>query len=142
MRTALAMSPQPDRLARVMATAGMRHGDEAEGTLRNVRVVKKREGGIFSPALAELYFCPVQGIADLKILAQGDGGTLPETAVRIEGKGIRDLFPQEGRYDLVKAGFHSNGSLIVKITDETRAIYRGAPHSMVDVPEYVEDVSG
>lgn len=97
---------QAEQLEQAMAFAGMRHGDEAVVTIRNVRVEPapgdfNREG--------RLFFCDIESLRSVTRLATGDGEMLPKGAEL-----VGDFhFPAPGHYNLHNVKLSSNGTLQV-----------------------------
>jgi hypothetical protein len=104
-------SSQPHVLKQRMQEEKMTHGETVTANISPVRLERSYRDE------AVLYFCPMKKVEVLKILAAGDGGSLPADAT-LEGFAV----PQEyksGLYKLCNVEITSNGSMQVKATSET-----------------------
>lgn len=92
-----------------MVKAGFTHGREARVDLRGLKVrpTAEEEGVI--------YFCDMETIDVVEVIAEGDGASLPEE-VEVEGLS----FTEHGLYDLHGVVLSSNGVLTVKADEQTR----------------------
>ena len=88
------------------------HGETVAAHISPVRL----ERNFYNEAV--LYFCPMKKIEVLKVIAGGDGGSLPPEAT-LEGLSIpRDL--KSGIYKICNVEITSNGTMQVKATSHTR----------------------
>ena len=79
---------------------------------------------IYSPVRLEkdfgkivMYFCPMETIEILEIVANGDGGKIPDEA-RVSGLIMPPKY-KPGLYKLKNVMLTSNGTMQVKATDKT-----------------------
>ena len=108
----LTNSSQPHVLRQKMREKEMTHGETVAAHISPVRV----ETNFQSEAV--LYFCPLKKIEVLKVIAAGDGGSLPPDAT-LEGMAIGENL-QSGFYKLCNVELTSNGTMQVKATSNTR----------------------
>lgn len=92
------------------------HGGTVKANLSPVRV-DMDHGAVV------LYFCPMQNLQVLEMIAQGDGGDIPG-AVKLAGLTI-PAHCRSGLYDLKNVEVTSNGAIQVKETRDTRWEYIG-----------------
>jgi len=107
---------QPHVLQTRMKEEQLSHGGTVKANLSPVRV-DMDHGAVV------LYFCPMQNLKVLEVIAQGDGGNIP-AEVRLEGLNIPSHC-RSGLYDLKNVEVTSNGSIQVKETRETKWEYIG-----------------
>ncbi len=70
-----------------------------------------------------MYFCPMQSLTVLEVIAEGDGGNIP-ASVKLEWLSIPSHC-RSGRYDLKNVEVTSNGSIQVRETRDTKWEYIG-----------------
>lgn len=70
-----------------------------------------------------MYFCPMQTLQVLEVIAEGDGGNIP-AEVKLEGLNIPST-SRSGLYDLKNVEVTSNGSIQVRETRDTKWEYIG-----------------
>jgi hypothetical protein len=108
----LTASSQPHVLRQRMHEEQMTHGETVAAHISPVRL----ERNFYNEAV--LYFCPMKKIEVLKVIAGGDGGSLPPDAT-LEGLSIpKDL--KSGLYKVCNVEITSNGTMQVKATNNTR----------------------
>lgn len=108
----LTTSSQPHVLRQRMHEEQMTHGETVAANISPVRL----ERNFYNEAV--LYFCPMKKIEVVKVLAGGDGGSLPIDAT-LEGLSIpKDL--KAGLYKICNVEITSNGTMQVKATSQTR----------------------
>ena len=108
----LTNSSQPHILRQRMRENEMTHGETVTAHISPVRVETEFHNE------AVLYFCPLKKIEVLKVIATGDGGSLPTDAT-LEGMAIREEL-KSGYYKLYNVELTSNGTMQVKATRNTR----------------------
>lgn len=102
---------QPHVLKQRMQGEKMTHGETVTAHISPVRVERNFHNE------AVLYFCPLQKIEVLKIIAAGDGGCLPADAT-LEGFSIPPGY-KPGLYKICNVELTSNGTMQVKATHNT-----------------------
>jgi hypothetical protein len=108
----LTVSSQPHVLRQRMHEEQMTHGETVAAHISPVRL----ERNFYNEAV--LYFCPMKKIEVLKVIAGGDGGSLPPDAT-LEGLSIpKDL--KSGLYKICNVEITSNGTMQVKATCHTK----------------------
>ena len=107
----LTNSSQPHVLRQRMREGEMTHGETVAAHISPVRLEN-----FYGEAV--LYFCPLKKIEVLKIIAAGDGGSLPPDAT-LEGMAIPGNL-KSGFYKLYNVELTSNGTMQVKATSNTR----------------------
>lgn len=108
----LTSTSQPHVLRQRMHEEQMTHGETVTAHISPVRLEKN----FYNEAV--LYFCPMKKIEVLKVLAAGDGGSLPADAT-LEGLSIpKDL--KAGLYKICDVEITSNGTMQVKATNRTK----------------------
>ena len=107
----LTNSSQPHVLKQRMQDEQMTHGETVTANISPVRLEKS-----FADE-AVLYFCPMKKIEVLKIIAAGDGGSLPQEAT-LEGFAVPQDY-KSGLYRICNVQLTSNGTMQVKATSET-----------------------
>ena len=101
---------QPHVLQQRMKEEKLSHGETVTANISPVRL-ENEHGKIV------MYFCPMKSIEVLETITVGDGGTIPNQA-RIEGLTVPENY-KPGFYKLRNVMITSNGSMLVKATDET-----------------------
>lgn len=101
---------QPDVLRKRMEEGKMSHGGTVTANLSPVRL-DMDHGAVV------MYFCPMKTIEVLNIQTEGDGGSIPKEA-RIEGLQVPGGL-KSGYYDLRNVELTSNGTMLVRATEET-----------------------
>ncbi len=101
---------QQDVLQQKMKEKRLTHGDTVIANLFPVRL-EKDFGKIV------MYFCPMETIEILEIVANGDGGKIPDEA-RVSGL-IMPPKHKPGLYKLKNVMLTSNGTMQVEATDKT-----------------------
>jgi len=101
---------QHDVLQQKMKEKRLTHGDTVIANLFPIRL-EKDFGKIV------MYFCPMETIEILEIVANGDGGKIPDEA-RVSGL-IMPPKHKPGLYKLKNVMLTSNGKMQVKATDKT-----------------------
>ncbi len=101
---------QQDVLQQKMKEKRLTHGDTVIANLFPIRL-EKDFGKIV------MYFCPMETIEILEIVANGDGGKIPDEA-RVSGL-IMPPKHKPGLYKLKNVMLTSNGKMQVKATDKT-----------------------
>lgn len=94
----------------------MSHGGTVKANLSPVRV-DMDHGAVV------MYFCPMQSLQVLDVIAEGDGGNIP-AEVKVEGLDI-PVSCRSGLYDLKNVEVTSNGSIQVRQTKDTKWEYIG-----------------
>src|SRR6201996_1316596 len=107
---------QPHVLQTRMKEEQLSHGGTIKANLSPVRV-DMDHGAVV------MYFCPMQNLQVLEVIAEGDGGNIP-AEVKLEGLQIPAQC-RSGLYDLKNVEVTSNGSIQVKETRETKWEYIG-----------------
>lgn len=107
---------QPHVLQTRMKEEQLSHGGTVKANLSPVRV-DMDHGAVV------MYFCPMQNLQVLEVIAEGDGGNIP-AEVKVEGLIIPSAC-RSGLYDLKNVEVTSNGSIQVKQTRETKWEYIG-----------------
>jgi hypothetical protein len=107
---------QPHVLQTRMKEEQLSHGGTVKANLSPVRV-DMDHGAVV------LYFCPMQSLQVLQVIAEGDGGNIP-AEVKLAGLNI-PAHSRSGIYDLKNVEVTSNGSIQVKETRDTRWEYIG-----------------
>lgn len=102
---------QPHVLRRRMEEGNMTHDQKVIANLNRVRVEPN-----FGKMI--LYFCPMDSIDIINQVNGGDGGSLPEEAI-VEGLELPTSL-KHGLYNLRGVELHSNGTLSVKATSQTK----------------------
>jgi hypothetical protein len=101
---------QPEVLQKKMQEEKMSHGGTVRANLSPVRLALEHSGAV-------LYFCPMQQLDILEVIAEGDGNNIPDTA-RVEGLDLPAGF-RSGFYSLENVELSSNGDIQVKATAAT-----------------------
>ncbi len=101
---------QQDVLQQKMKEKRLTHGDTVIANLFPIRL-EKDFGKIV------MYFCPMETIEILEIVANGDGGKIPDEA-RVSGL-IMPPKHKPGLYKLKNVMLTSNGTMQVEATDKT-----------------------
>ena len=102
---------QPHVLQSRMKEEKMSHGGTVKANLSPVRLDMDHNGVV-------MYFCPMKSVQILEVIAEGDGGNIPDQA-KIEGLNVpADL--KSGYYQLENIELTSNGSMLVKATENTK----------------------
>jgi len=102
---------QPHVLQTRMKEEKLSHGGTVKASLSPVRLDMDHDGVV-------MYFCPMQSVQVLEVIAEGDGGNIPAQA-RIEGLSIPAGY-KSGLYELENIELTSNGTILVKATEKTR----------------------
>ncbi len=101
---------QQDVLQQKMKEKRLTHGDTVIANLFPIRL-EKDFGKIV------MYFCPMETIEILEIVANGDGGKIPDEA-RVSGLIMPPKY-KPGLYKLKNVMLTSNGTMQVEATDKT-----------------------
>ena len=101
---------QPHVLQTRMKEEKMSHGGTVKANLSPVRL-DMDHGGVV------MYFCPMQRLHVLEVVAEGDGNSIPAQA-KIEGLSVPADF-KSGLYELENIELTSNGTIQVKATAKT-----------------------
>jgi len=101
---------QPHVLQTRMKEEKMSHGGTVKANLSPVRL-DMDHGAVV------MYFCPMQTLHVLEVVAEGDGKNIPAQA-KIEGFSVPADF-KSGLYDLENVELTSNGTIQVKATEKT-----------------------
>ena len=109
------------RLRERMNEAEIRHGQEVRADLTGIRVTAALEGWRTTPDpnIGAIFFCTMGPIRIREVLNQGDGDPLPREVV-LDGLAV----PGPGTYDILNALVHSNGSLLVRVDENTQVVPR------------------
>lgn len=107
---------QPHVLQTRMKEEQLSHGGTIKANLSPVRL-DMDHGAVV------LYFCPMQTLQVLEVIAEGDGGNIP-AEVKLEGLNIPSI-SRSGLYDLKNVEVTSNGSIQVRETKDTKWEYVG-----------------
>jgi hypothetical protein len=102
---------QPHVLQTRMKEEKMSHGGTVTANLSPVRLDMGRDGVV-------MYFCPMKSVRILEVIAEGDGNNIPAQA-RIEGLSVPADY-SSGLYELENIELTSNGTILVKATENTR----------------------
>jgi hypothetical protein len=70
-----------------------------------------------------MYFCPMQTLQILEVVANGDGESIPMQA-KVEGLSVPATY-KPGFYNLRNVNVTSNGTMLVKATKETTWEFTG-----------------
>ncbi|GAB3542072.1 hypothetical protein GCM10027443_42320 [Pontibacter brevis] len=103
-------SSQPEVLQKRMQEEKLSHGETVTANLSPVRL-EKNHGKMV------MYFCPMKSIEVLETVTTGDGESIPGEA-KVEGLTIPANL-KEGLYKLKNVTLTSNGTMQVKVTDNT-----------------------
>ena len=103
-------SSQPHVLQTRMKEEKMSHGGTVKANLSPVRL-EMDHGSV------RMYFCPLQSLRVLEIVAEGDGRNIPAQA-KIEGLSVPVGY-KPGLYELENIELTSNGTIQVKATGKT-----------------------
>jgi hypothetical protein len=109
------------RLRERMSEAEIRHGQEIRADLTGIRVTAAVEGWRTTPDtnVGAIFFCTMGPIRIREVLTQGDNEPLPREVV-LDGLAV----PGPGTYDILNAIVHSNGSLLVRVDENSRVVPR------------------
>jgi hypothetical protein len=107
----LTSSSQPNVLRQRMQDEKLTHGETVTANISPVRLERLFRN---EPIL---YFCPMKKIEILKVVAAGDGGSLPSEA-SLEGLTVTQEL-ESGLYKLCNVALTSNGTMQVKATSQT-----------------------
>jgi hypothetical protein len=109
------------RLRERMNEAEIRHGQEVRADLTGIRVTAAVEGWRTAPDtnIGAIFFCTMGPIKIREVVNPGDGEPLPREVV-LEGLAV----PGPGTYDILNALVHSNGSLLVRVDENTAVVPR------------------
>jgi hypothetical protein len=112
---------QTYRLRERMSDAQIRHGQEVRADLTGIRVTAAVEGWRTTPDsnIGAIFFCTMGPIRIREVLNQGDGDPLPREVI-LDGLAV----PGPGTYDILNALVHSNGSLLVRVDENTEVVPR------------------
>jgi hypothetical protein len=112
---------QTYRLRERMSDAQIRHGQEVRADLTGIRVTAAVEGWRTTPDsnIGAIFFCTMGPIRIREVLNQGDGDPLPREVI-LDGLAV----PGPGTYDILNAVVHSNGSLLVRVDENTEVVPR------------------
>jgi len=102
---------QPHVLQTRMKEEKMSHGGTVMANLSPVRLDISHAGGVV------MYFCPMKNLQILKVVAEGDGNSIPAQA-KIEGLKVPANYAS-GYYELENIELTSNGTIQVKATEKT-----------------------
>jgi hypothetical protein len=112
---------QTYRLRERMTEADIRHGQEIRADLTGIRVTAAAEHWRI-PAEANIgaiFFCTMGPIRIREVMTEGDADPLPREVI-LEGLAV----PEPGTYDILNAIVHSNGSLLVRVDENTTILQR------------------
>jgi hypothetical protein len=101
---------QPNVLQTRMKEEKISHGGTVKANLSPVRLDMGQNGVV-------MYFCPMQSVRVLEVVAEGDGNNIPAQA-KIEGLRVPVNF-KSGLYELENIELTSNGTILVKATEKT-----------------------
>jgi len=101
---------QPNVLQTRMKEEKLSHGGTVKANLSPVRLDMDHHGVV-------MYFCPMQNLQILEVVAEGDGGNIPVQA-KIEGLSVPAHY-ESGFYELENIVLTSNGTILVKATKKT-----------------------
>jgi hypothetical protein len=107
---------QPHVLQTRMKEEQLSHGGTVKANLSPVRL-DMDHGAVV------MYFCPMQNLQVLEVVAEGDGGNIP-AEVKLDGLNIPTQY-RSGLYDLKNVEVTSNGSIQVRETKDTKWEYIG-----------------
>ena len=112
---------QTYRLRERMTEADIRHGQEIRADLTGIRVTAAAEHWrIPSEAnIGAIFFCTMGPIRIREVMTEGDADPLPREVI-LEGLAV----PEPGTYDILNAIVHSNGSLLVRVDENTTILQR------------------
>jgi hypothetical protein len=112
---------QTYRLRERMTEADIRHGQEIRADLTGIRVTAAAESWRMPSDvnLGAIFFCTMGPIRIREVLSQGDAEPLPRE-VTLDGLTV----PEPGTYDILNAIVHSNGSLLVRVDENTQVVPR------------------
>jgi hypothetical protein len=112
---------QTYRLRERMTEADIRHGQEVRADLTGIRVTAAAEHWRI-PAEANIgaiFFCTMGPIRIREVMTEGDADPLPREVI-LDGLAV----PEPGTYDILNAIVHSNGSLLVRVDENTTILQR------------------
>ena len=101
---------QPHVLQTRMKEEKISHGGTVKANLSPVRL-DMDHGGVV------MYFCPMESLRVLEVVAEGDGNNIPVQA-KIEGLSVPASY-KSGLYELENIELTSNGTILVKATEKT-----------------------
>jgi len=101
---------QPNVLQTRMKEEKISHGGTVKANLSPVRLDMDHNGVV-------MYFCPMRNLQILEVVAEGDGNSIPCQA-KIEGLSVPAGF-KSGLYELENIELTSNGTMLVKATENT-----------------------
>jgi hypothetical protein len=104
-----------------MTEADIRHGQEVRADLTGIRVTAAAESWRI-PADANvgaIFFCTMGPIRIREVMTEGDTDPLPREVI-LDGLTV----PEPGTYDILNAIVHSNGSLLVRVDENTTILQR------------------
>jgi len=112
---------QSYRLRERMTEAEIRHGQEVRADLTGIRVTAAAENWRIPSDgnVGAIFFCTMGPIRIREVLQSGDADPLPREVV-LDGLAV----PGPGTYDILNALVHSNGSLLVRIDENTQVVPR------------------
>jgi hypothetical protein len=104
-----------------MTEAEIRHGQEVRADLTGIRVTAAAENWRIPSDgnVGAIFFCTMGPIRIREVLQSGDADPLPREVV-LDGLAV----PGPGTYDILNALVHSNGSLLVRIDENTQVVPR------------------
>lgn len=109
---------QPHALNAYMQRARIRHGEQVEANLKNVRITRTNERG--EPATEgefTMFFCPINSVDVIKRLSPGDNDELPGE-VQLHNLVVPSNF-KPGIYNLNNVLLYANGAINVTTTEKT-----------------------
>jgi hypothetical protein len=101
---------QPHVLQTRMKEEKISHGGTVKANLSPVRL-DMDHGGVV------MYFCPMESLQVLEVVAEGDGNNIPVQA-KIEGLSVPAGY-KSGLYELENIELTSNATILVKATEKT-----------------------
>jgi hypothetical protein len=113
---------QTYRLRERMNDAQIKHGQEIRADLTGIRVTAAVDGWRTPGANSDvgaIFFCTMGPIRIREVLTEGDTDPLPRDVV-LDGLAV----PGPGTYDIINALVHSNGSLLVRVDQNTQIVPR------------------
>ena len=112
---------QSYRLRERMTEAEIRHAQEVRADLTGIRVTAAAENWRIPSDgnVGAIFFCTMGPIRIREVLQSGDADPLPREVV-LDGLAV----PGPGTYDILNALVHSNGSLLVRIDENTQVVPR------------------
>jgi hypothetical protein len=104
-----------------MTEAEIRHGQEIRADLTGIRVTAAADSWRMPSDvnIGAIFFCTMGPIRIREVMNDGDSDPLPREVI-LDGLTV----PEPGTYDILNALVHSNGSLLVRVDENTQIVPR------------------